>query len=99
MSMVSDKNVTFETWASNWESKARGAKIPRKPQSVRLGISGKGYKLLEGTVAGHPGSFSGCLADKSGWRTIIEVETRGDANEVFKDQLKTFFRKLRFKKL
>jgi len=101
---VSEKNMRlqpkkelFAQWRSNWESKARGTRIPHKEQSVRLGISGKGFKKLQGTVENFRGTFSGAVRDKSGWRTIVKMETRGEGDKVFEAALKKFFRSLRFK--
>ncbi len=95
-----DKSVTFDTWRSNWESKARLSKIPRKPQSVTLGpIRGKGYKLLTGNVENFRGTFTGSLTTIKGWRVTATVETRGRGYDVFEKQMKTFFKKLKIKPL
>ena len=91
----------FDTWKSNWESKARGAKIPRKAQSVNLGIrglgSGKGYKKLTGKIEGHAGTFTGFRVVKKGWRTIVTVETRGTGDKIFAKQAKALFKSLKIK--
>lgn len=95
------KDTQFNTWKSNWTGKARGAKIPSKPQKFALGKArGEGYKLLEGSVNGFDATFSAVLSDKfpgKGWRTFIEVETRGAGHEVFADGLKTFLKSLKAK--
>ena len=91
-----DKKQVFEGWKSSWESKARGAKFPSKVKSVKWGRTrGKGAKLLEGEVQDWPATFSAFLIEKSGWRTVIEVETRGKNPLRFEDELDHFFKKLK----
>ena len=92
-----DAKTVCNSWRSNYESKMRGAKIPSKPQAMRLGpFSGKGFKRLAGKVEKFPGSFSGLVADKSQWRTQITVETRGDP-KTFEKRIKAFFKSLKVK--
>jgi len=91
-----DKKETFATWKSNWESKARGKKVPVKAKKVTWGkAKGKGYKLLRGEVSNWPGTFTGIIVEKSGWRTIIEVETRGQNADRFLKDIEAFFKKLK----
>jgi len=93
--LVSKKQVA-EGWKSNWESKARGVKMPVKPRSVKLGpIRGDGYDSVEGTVADFRGTFTAVLMDSKGWRTQVEMETRGDGDKVFEDGIKDFFKSLK----
>jgi hypothetical protein len=95
--------TTFNTWKSNWTGKARGAKIPRKIQKFSLGKArGKGYKLLEGKVTGFPGTFTAIISDKfpgKGWRTVIEIETRGKGHELFADSLKKLVKSFKAKNI
>lgn len=95
------RDVAYDSWKSNFESKARGVKVPRREQSVNLHIrglgSGKGYKQLVGDVEGHRATLTGYLRDKSGWRHVITIETRGDGDKVWEKQTKDFFRSLRIK--
>jgi hypothetical protein len=94
------KQENFAEWKSNWESKARGAKMKEKGGKVVLGkVRGDGYAFVEGTVEKFRGTFTGVLFDKSGWRTYIEMETRGQGDKVFEKEIKTFFKKLKFKKI
>ena len=94
------KQENFAEWKSNWESKARGAKMKEKGGKVVLGkVRGDGYAFVEGTVEKFRGTFTGLLFDKSGWRTYIEMETRGRGDEAFKDEIKEFFKRLKFKKI
>ena len=88
--------VRLASWKSNWESKARGTKIPRKPQKFNLcsPIKGKGYKLLEGEVNGWPSSFTCCVGRSSGWRNAAEIETVGD-RKLFAKDLKGFLRSIK----
>ncbi|MHC4341614.1 MAG: hypothetical protein ACYSX0_15565, partial [Planctomycetota bacterium] len=92
-----DKKEDFETWKSNWESKARRTKVPRKTKKFNLGgLRGEGYRELEGVVDDFPASFTGLLQEKKGWRTIVTVETRGDGHVVFEDALKKLFKSMKF---
>jgi len=88
-----EKKVRYATWKSEWESKARGSKVPAKPVGVRLGkLSGKGYKKLKGEVDGWPATFDGLIFEKSGWRTIVRMDTTGDLTALapgIKDFLKS----------
>ena len=52
--------------------------------------------MLKGKAEGFPGTFQGVVADKSGWRTTVTVETRGDP-KAFEKPLKTFLRSLKVK--
>ena len=93
-----DKKAVYEEWASNWEGKARGVKVPRKPQKFSMGkVRGAGYKQLVGNVEKFRGTFSAVLMDKSGFRTYIEIETRGFGDSVFADGLKKFTKSLKLK--
>jgi len=93
-----DKKEDFETWKSNWESKARRTKVPGKTRKFNLGgLRGEGYRELEGVVDDFPASFTGLLQEKKGWRTIVTVETRGDGHVVFEDAIKKLFKSMKFK--
>jgi len=93
-----DKKVDFETWKSNWVNQARGAKFPAKPQKVRIGtISGDGWDEIAGDVDKFHGTFTGLLTEGKGWRTRIEVETRGKGDKVFAEGLKMFGKSLKLK--
>jgi len=92
-----DKKGIYAGWKSEWESKARGSKVPTKPKKFSWGkAKGSGYKLLAGEVQGWPGTFSGVLVEKSGWMTIIRVETQGQDAKRFLKDLDAFFKKLKF---
>ncbi|MHC4971943.1 MAG: hypothetical protein ACYTG3_06395 [Planctomycetota bacterium] len=94
------KKENYAEWKSNWESKARGVKMKDKPGKVVLGkVRGDGYAFVEGTVEKFRGTFTGLLFDKSGWRTYVEMETRGFGDKVFEKEIKSFFKKLKFKKI
>jgi hypothetical protein len=94
------KQQQYAEWKSNWESKARGVKMKEKPRKVSLGrVRGDGYTFVEGTVEKFRGTFSALLFDKSGWRTFVEMETRGDGDKVFADEIRQFFKGLKFKKI
>lgn len=94
------KKAKYAEWKSNWESKARGVKMKDKPRKVSLGkVRGDGYELVEGTVEKFRGTFTGLLFDKSGWRTFVEMETRGQGDRVFEKEIKEFFKRLKFKKI
>ncbi len=97
--VLREKKLQFGEWATQWDSKARGTKIPRKPQSVNLRIkgigAGKGYKKLEGKIEGHRGTFAGFLKDKKGWRHFITIESRGDGDKVFEAAIKALFKSMR----
>jgi hypothetical protein len=91
-------DTELESWKSNWESKARGAKVPRKAQTVKIGnIKGKGYKELKGEVEGWPGTFMACVGDEEQWRCIIEVEMRGGFAKEYRKPVKKLLRSLRIK--
>ena len=92
-----DPRTAIESWRSNWEAKARGARFPKKPdKNVRFGpFRGKGYKKLGGKVGPFPASFQCMVTDKSNWRTQVSIETRGDGEKVFRKQLKAFFKSLK----
>ena len=93
--VLPDKEVQYATWKSNWESKARGSKVPRKPGAVKLGrLSGKGFKKLKGEVNGWPSTFDALQFDKSGWRTFVELETLGDIEDL-KPGLKAFLKSIK----
>jgi hypothetical protein len=93
-----DKDEEFETWKSNWESKARRSKVPRKTKKFSLGgLRGEGYRDLGGIVDEFPATFTGLIQEKKGWRTIVTVETRGEGNVVFEDALKKLFKSMKFK--
>ncbi|MHC4547679.1 MAG: hypothetical protein ACYTEZ_02795 [Planctomycetota bacterium] len=93
------KKQKYMEWKSNWESKARGVKMRDKPKKFSLGkVRGEGYSFVEGTVEKFRGTFTGLLFDKSGWRTFIEMETRGEGEKVFEAEIKEFFKRLKIKK-
>jgi hypothetical protein len=98
-----DDETTFNTWKSNWTGKARGTKVPSKPQKFSLGKArGKGYKQMSGKVTGFKGTFTGIVSDKfpgKGWRTVIEIETRGNGDEQFADSLKKLLKSFKAKNL
>jgi len=94
------KKEAYLEWKSNWESKARGVKMKPKIGKVKLGrVRGNGFAYIEGTVEKFRGTFSAVLFDKSGWRTVIEMETRGEGEKVFEGEIKQFFKSLKFKKI
>jgi hypothetical protein len=94
------KKQQYLEWKSNWESKARGVKMKPKAGKVAFGrMRGDGYDNVVGTVEKFRGTFSALLFDKSGWRTFIEMETRGEGEEVFESEIKQFFKSLKFKKI
>ena len=94
---VKDPRTAIESWRSNWEAKAKGARFPTKPdKNVRFGpFKGKGYKNLGGKVGPFAGSFRCAVTDKSNWRTRVSVETRGEGEKIFRTQLKQFFKSLK----
>jgi hypothetical protein len=92
------KDVEFASWKSNWETKAKNTKIPRDTRKFTLGnLTGEGYPSLEGTIDKFRATFTGLLEDKSGWRTIITVETRAKGDIVFGDGLKKFLKSWKVK--
>ncbi|MHC4163074.1 MAG: hypothetical protein ACYSUM_13170 [Planctomycetota bacterium] len=94
------KKQQYTEWKSNWESKARGVKMKAKPSKVSLGkVRGDGYAFVEGSVEKFRGTFTALLFDKSGWRTFIEMETRGQGDKVFEKSIKQFFKSLKFKRI
>ena len=96
--VLEDKARQFASWKSNWETKAKNTKIPKDTKKFRLGnLSGEGYQNLEGTVDQFRATFTGLLEDKSGWRTIIEVETRAKGDIVFEDGLQRFLKSWKVK--
>ena len=93
-------NQVFEEWKSNWTGKARGTKFPKKIQKFSLGkVRGKGVKFAEGKVENFHGTFRGVVMDKSGWRTVLEVETLAKGDEVFADGIKTLIKSIKLKPL
>ena len=51
-------------------------------------------------MSGFSGTFTALLSDKfpgKGWRTYIEVETRGEGHTVFADALKKFLKSIKAK--
>jgi len=94
-----DKKQVFETWISNFESRARGTgKMPKKPEKVRIGnLSGEGCEL-EGKIDKFHASEVDLVTDTSGWRIIVEIETRGTGATTFEEGIKTFRKRLRASK-
>jgi hypothetical protein len=98
---LGDKREIVATWKSNWESKARGNKMPRRSERFSLGRipKGEGYKLLEGKVEKFQSTFTGLVSDKSSWRYIVTMETKGDGYKVFEDGITAFFKSIKTRKL
>jgi len=93
------KKQTFSGWRENWLAKARGARMKERPGRVRIGrTSGKGWELVEGKVEKFRATKTIFMFDKSGWRTIVDMETRGRGDKVFEEQIENFFKSLRLKK-
>jgi hypothetical protein len=93
-----DWRVTCNGWREYWLGKAPDARVPEKPQRVRLSRSlrGRGYKQLTGDVGGWPGTLTVMTFDKSNWRTYIAIETRGRGDRVFASGLAEFLKHLQF---
>jgi len=93
-----DKKVEFTSWKSNWENMARGKKVPPKPRPISFGgVQGDGYEFV-GEIDGFPATRTNALADKSGWRIIIEIETRGVDLKAFDKQVDAFLKNFRMQK-
>ncbi|MHC4848251.1 MAG: hypothetical protein ACYTEG_07340 [Planctomycetota bacterium] len=92
-----DKDVEFESWKSNWESKARGKTIKKTSKFSIGGVGFEGYKQLEGDVEGWAATFTAGLGDSKGWRHFIVIETRGGFAEVYKKQIKAVLKGIKLK--
>lgn len=93
-----EKQAQYLEWRSNTESAGRFKKIPEKPKSMSFaGISGDGGST-DGVVETFRASRTFILAEKSGWRYIVEVETRAGGDEVFKKGIDTFLKSFKIKK-
>ncbi|MHC4938372.1 MAG: hypothetical protein ACYTHK_05335 [Planctomycetota bacterium] len=92
-----EKDVEFESWKSNWESKARGKSIKKTDKWTIGGVKFEGYKELEGDVEGWAGTFTAGLGDAKGWRHFIEIETRGGFAEEYKKQVKAVLKGIKLK--
>jgi len=98
--VAEDKNVRLESWKSNWESKARGKGAKRTTKFAIGQVRGEGYKDLEGEVNGWPATFTAVVGDKpSGWRTYVEIETRGGFGEKYEKEIKALLRGIKLKAL
>ncbi|MHC4452385.1 MAG: hypothetical protein ACYS0E_19965 [Planctomycetota bacterium] len=92
-----DKDVEFESWKSNWESKARGKAIKKTSKFSIGGINFEGYKELKGDVEGWAATYTAGLGDSKGWRHFIEIETRGGFGAEYKKQIKAVLKGIKLK--
>jgi predicted esterase len=87
-------------WLDSWRARTGAADLQAKPGYVRLGrLAGKGLAKLEGNVGEERATFMGLIQEKSGWRTVLVIETRGEGDELFAADLESFGKSLRLKRL
>jgi len=91
-----EKQKTFETWISNFESLARGTgRLPKKPVGIRVGnLDGDGCEM-EGRINDFRASELNMVTIEGGWWIKVEMRTRGRGAETFADGIKTFLKKFR----
>ena len=91
------RNVMTKRWGDYWKGLVPDATTPKKAQSVKLGrLRGKGLQTLTGQINGWRATYTALMFAKSNWQTYVTMETRGDADVVFKKEIKAFFNSLRF---
>ena len=93
------KNL-YQQWTSAWESVARGSgRIKPKPDRLKLGRIGnaKGMRY-SGEIDGFAASRINVVTDKKGWRISVEITSRGDGIKAFDKPIKTFLKKIGFRK-
>ncbi|MEE8105501.1 MAG: hypothetical protein V3T86_08220 [Planctomycetota bacterium] len=93
------KNL-YQQWSSKWESQARGSgRIKPKPDKITLGRIGsaKGMRYT-GIIDGFSASRRNFVTDKKGWRIELEITSRGDGIKAFEAPIKTFVKKIGFRK-
>jgi hypothetical protein len=91
-----DKQKTFETWISNFESLARGTKrLPKKPEKVTVGnLDGHGCEM-SGKINDFTATELNMVTMEGGWRIRFEMRTRGRGAATFADGIKTFLKKFK----
>lgn len=93
-----EKDQIFNDWASNWESRSTGKNKKKDPANLSIGgLQGEGYKF-SGNVDNFPATETNILAEKSGWRLIVEIDTRAGGDVVFKKGIETFLKNFKMKR-